>query len=144
MFTLQEFADYTRLGTDEVDTAALDQLKREARVKILRAAPTLDSDDTDWPEAARVVAMRVVARGYLKPTADGAGMYGAASLSQNAGPFGQSVSFREESTLPGVWLTKEDLKDLGQYRRGDGGAYTVNLGPDWYTRGRGPNKWRPL
>lgn len=144
MFTLQEFADYTRLDVVDVDTAALEQLKREARVKILRAAPTLDSDDTDWPEAARIVAMRVVARGYLKPAGDGANMYGAASLSQNAGPFGQSVTFREESTLPGVWLTKEDLKDLGQFRRGGGGAYAVNLGPDWYGRGGGRNLWRPL
>lgn len=140
MFTIEELADYLRISADQIDEANVEQLKREARVKLRRAAPRLPEDEHAWPEAANVVAMRVVARGYAKTESGGAGgaVYGASSMSHSAGPFSQSVTLREESTTPGVWLTKEDLKDLGEFR--GGGAYMVDLAPQ-YIRGRGEDHW---
>lgn len=138
MFTIEELADYLRIGPDEIDAANVEQLKREARVKLRRAAPRLPEDESQWPESANVVAMRVVARGYVKGTGDGHAVYGASSMSHSAGPFSQSVTLREESTTPGVWLTKEDLKDLGEFR--SGGAYMVDQAPS-YLRERGEPKW---
>lgn len=139
MFTIEELADYLRTSADQIDEANVEQLKREARVKLRRAAPRLPEDDTEWPEAANVVAMRVVARGYAKGAGDaGTPIYGASSMSNSAGPFSQSVTLREESTTPGVWLTKEDLKDLGEFR--SGGAYMVDQAPS-YLRERGEPKW---
>lgn len=139
MFTIQELADYLRMGVSEIDEANVEQLKREARVKLRRAAPRLPEDDTQWPEAANVVAMRVVARGYAKTGVGPSGaMYGASSMSHTAGPFSQSVTLREESTMPGVWLTKEDLKDLGDFR--SGGAYMVDQTPK-HARDRGEPPW---
>lgn len=140
MFTTQELADYLRLEASDIDEANVEQLKREARVKLRRAAPRLPEDDSQWPEAANVVALRVVARGYAKTEGAGPGgvAYGAASMSHSAGPFSQSVTLREESTTPGVWLTKEDLKDLGEFR--SGGAYMVDQAPR-YLRERGEPRW---
>ena len=145
MFTLQELADYLRLDVDDIDEANVVQLQREARVKLRRAAPRLPVDDAQWPEAANVVALRVVARGYAKGETSNMGgvAYGASSMSHGAGPFNQSVTFREEATTPGVWLTKEDLKDLGEFR--SGGAYMVNQAPlDRGDGGVNPTWWQNM
>ena len=56
MFTIEELADYLRTSADQIDEANVEQLKREARVKLRRAAPRLPEDERAWPEAANVVA----------------------------------------------------------------------------------------
>lgn len=141
MFELEDFADYTRLDVGDIDTGFLEQLKREARMLIRQSAPHLDADDDAWPEEAKIVALRVVARGYLKPTGDNP-LYGASSVSHGAGPFSQSINFTTDANQPGLWLTKADLRALGAHK---GGAYTVDLAPRVFRNTeRGPDWWRTL
>ena len=84
--------------------------------------PALPEDTTEWPNAAKVVAMRVVSRAF------DAGDVPAGATGQNfgAGPFSMSTSFESGSTNGGVWLSKQDRILL---RGRGGGAYSVNMMP---------------
>lgn len=123
MFTAEEFADYVQLEPGDIDEGTLSVLMREARVLIQGVLPDLDLADP--PERVQVVALRVVARGYIKTTTGTP--YGATSMQQSAGEFSRSFGFAETSTQPGLWLTKQDRRDLRG--GGRGGAFTIDLGP---------------
>lgn len=123
MFTTEEFADYVQLDVGDIETGTLEVLKREALVLIRGVIPNLDP--VDVPENVQVVALRVVARGYLRGTTGTP--FGATSMQQSAGEFSRSFGFTETSTQPGLWLTKQDRRDLRG--GGRGGAFTIDLGP---------------
>lgn len=123
MFTLEEFESYLQLDPGEVNETSLEALKREARVLISGVVPGVDFANP--PENVQVVALRVVARGYLRGSADAP--YGATSVQQSAGEFSRSFGFEANSTQPGLWLTKQDRRDLRGGSRG--GAFTIDLGP---------------
>lgn len=123
MFTLEEFESYLQLEPGEVNNSALDTMKREAKVLISGIVPGVDFNNP--PENVQVVALRVVARGYSRGLSDAP--YGATSVQQSAGAFSRSFGFESGSTQPGLWLTKQDKRDLRGGSRG--GAYTIDLGP---------------
>lgn len=140
MFTTQEFVDYAQLDDGVVDAGHLEALKREARVLIRGVIPSLSADGVGWPENAVVVALRVVARGYLR--SESSTPYGVNSVSHGAEGFSRSFGFTESSTQPGLWLSKQDRKDLRG--PGSGGAYSVDLGLNVPTFGGVPGSWTSL
>lgn len=123
MFTDEEFAEYVDLDVKDVNLRRVRSLSREAEVMI-RAYADVPESVTDWPEAAKVVALRMVARGYLQ--ADNNAPVGAESLSVSAGPFSQSYGFGDGAASGSLWFTRQDKELL----RGRGGtrAYAVDLG----------------
>lgn len=140
MFTTQEFVDYAQLEDGVVDAGHLEALKREARVLIRGVVPSLSADGVGWPENAVVVALRVVARGYLR--SESGTPYGVNSVSHGAEGFSRSFGFSESATQPGLWLSKQDRKDLRG--PGSGGAYSVDLGLNVPTFGGVPDSWTSL
>src|SRR5699024_6345167 len=76
----------------------------------------------EWPDEAKVVAMRVVSRAFDAGDVPA----GASSLNTSAGPFSMSTSFEPGATNGGVWLSKQDRILL---RGRGGGAYSVTLMP---------------
>lgn len=140
MFTTQEFVDYAQLEDGVVDAGHLEALKREARVLIRGVVPSLPADGVGWPENAVVVALRVVARGYLR--SESGTPYGVNSVSHGAEGFSRSFGFSESATQPGLWLSKQDRKDLRG--PGSGGAYSVDLGLNVPAFGGVPDSWTSL
>lgn len=140
MFTTQEFVDYAQLEDGVVDAGHLEALKREARVLIRGVVPSLSADGVGWPENAVVVALRVVARGYLR--SESGTPYGVNSVSHGAEGFSRSFGFSESATQPGLWLSKQDRKDLRG--PGSGGAYSVDLGLNVPAFGGVPDSWTSL
>ena len=140
MFTTQEFVDYAQLEDGVVDAGHLEALKREARVLIRGVVPSLSADGVGWPENAVVVALRVVARGYLR--SESGTPYGVNSVSHGAEGFSRSFGFSESATQPGLWLSKQDRKDLRG--PGAGGAYSVDLGLNVPVFGGVPDSWTSL
>src|SRR5699024_5881722 len=122
MFTLEEFAEANDIPVDEVSPKRLEWLMREAEAVIRSYRPALPEDTTDWPNAAKVVAMRVVSRAFDAGDVPA----GASSLNTSAGPFSMSTSFESGSTTGGVWLSKQDRILL---RSSCGGANSVNMMP---------------
>lgn len=127
MFTSQEFADYTDQPLEDVNAGLVEQLKREARILIRHEDRNLPEDPAEWPEVAKVVGLRVVARGYdrrqsgIPSTAE--------STSVTAGPFSQNFGFGSSSSGNALWLTKDDKKLL-HGAQGRGGAFSVDLMPN--------------
>lgn len=122
MFTLEEFAEANDIPVDEVSPKRLEWLMREAEAVIRSYRPALPEHVGEWPDAAKVVAMRVVSRAF------DSGDVPAGATGQNfgAGPFSMSTSFESGSTNGGVWLSKQDRILL---RGRGGGAYSVNMTP---------------
>lgn len=137
MFTVDEFAAYVDVPVDEVNAASLQALQREARVLLRGFAPALPADMSEWPESAVVVALRVVARGYLQQATGIPG--GATSVSHSAEGFSQSFGFESGSSQTGLWLSKQDKQLL----RGYGSkAYSIDQGPR-AVPGDVPDVWTP-
>ena len=122
MFTLEEFAEANDIPVDEVSPKRLEWLMREAEAVIRSYRPALPEHVDEWPNAAKVVAMRVVSRAFDAGDVPA----GASSLNTRAGPFSMSTSFESGSTNGGVWLSKQDRILL---RGRGGGAYSVNMMP---------------
>ena len=122
MFTLEEFAEANDIPADEVSPKWLEWLMREAEAVIRSYRPALPEHVDEWPNAAKVVAMRVVSRAFDAGDVPA----GASSLNTSAGPFSMSTSFESGSTNGGVWLSKQDRILL---RGRGGGAYSVNMVP---------------
>ena len=122
MFTLEEFAEANDIPVDEVSPKRLEWLMREAEAVIRSYRPALPEHVDEWPNAAKVVAMRVVSRAFDAGDVPA----GASSLNTSAGPFSMSTSFESGSTNGGVWLSKQDRILL---RGRGGGAYSVNMMP---------------
>lgn len=122
MFTLEEFAEANDIPIDEVSPKRLEWLMREAEAVIRSYRPALPEHVDEWPNAAKVVAMRVVSRAFDAGDVPA----GASSLNTSAGPFSMSTSFESGSTNGGVWLSKQDRILL---RGRGGGAYSVNMMP---------------
>lgn len=122
MFTLEEFAEANDIPIDEVGPKRLEWLMREAEAVIRSYRPALPEHVDEWPNAAKVVAMRVVSRAFDAGDVPA----GASSLNTSAGPFSMSTSFEAGSTNGGVWLSKQDRILL---RGRGGGAYSVNMMP---------------
>ena len=122
MFTLEEFAEANDIPVDEVSPKRLEWLMREAEAVIRSYRPALPEHVDEWPNAAKVVAMRVVSRAFEAGDVPA----GASSLNTSAGPFSMSTSFESGSTNGGVWLSKQDRILL---RGRGGGAYSVNMMP---------------
>ena len=122
MFTLEEFAEANDIPVHEVSPKRFEWLMREAEAVIRSYRPALPAHVDEWPDAAKVVAMRVVSRAFE------AGDVPAGATGQNfgAGPFPMSTSFESGSTNGGVWLSKQDRILL---RGRGGGAYSVNMMP---------------
>ena len=140
MFTVDEFAAYIDVPVDEVSEPFVTALQREARVLIRGVVPSLSADGVGWPENAVVVALRVVARGYLR--SESGTPYGVNSVSHGAEGFSRSFGFSESATQPGLWLSKQDRKDLRG--PGSGGAYSVDLGLNVPAFGGVPDSWTSL
>lgn len=122
MFTLEEFAEANDIPVGEVSPKRLEWLMREAEAVIRSYRPALPELTDEWPNAAKVVAMRVVSRAF-----DAADVpAGATGQNFGAGPFSMSTSFESGSTNGGVWLSKQDRILL---RGRGGGAYSVNMMP---------------
>lgn len=122
MFTDEEFADYVSSDIEDIDSGLVSSLKREASVMIRRIGKNLPADTDEWPEAAKVVGLRVVARGYDRKLSEIPP--GLESISHTGGPFSQNMNFGNSSGAV-LWLSKEDRLLLGA----GGGAYTVGLMP---------------
>ena len=122
MFTLEDFAEANDIPVDEVSPKRLEWLMREAEAVIRSYRPALPEHVDEWPNAAKVVAMRVVSRAFDAGDVPA----GASSLNTSAGPFSMSTSFEPGSTNGGVWLSKQDRILL---RGRGGGAYSVNMMP---------------
>ena len=137
MFTVDEFAAYIDVPVDEVSEPSVTALQREARVLLRGFAPSLPEDADLWPESAKVVALRVVARGYLQLSSGLPG--GVTSVSHSAEGFSQQLGFESGSSQAGLWLSKQDKQLL----RGVGGskAYSVYQGPR--ERPQAPDVWSP-
>ena len=137
MFTIDEFAAYIDVPFDEVSGPSVTALQREARVLLRGFAPSLPADTDLWPESAKVVALRVVARGYLQLSSGLPG--GVTSVSHSAEGFSQQLGFESGSAQAGLWLSKQDKQLL----RGVGGsrAYSVYQGPR--ERPQAPDVWSP-
>jgi len=122
MFALEEFAEANDIPVDKVSSKRLEWLMREAEAVIRSYRPALPEHTDEWPNAAKVVAMRVVSRAF------DAGDVPAGATGQNFGavPFSMSTSFESGSTNGGVWLSKQDRILL---RGRGGGAYSVNMMP---------------
>lgn len=127
MFTLQEFADYLDIPLDEVNRGMVEQLTREARILIRHEDRNLQEDAAEWPEVAKVVGLRVVARGYDRRQSGVPST--AESSTVTAGPFSQNFGFGASSSGNALWLTKDDKKLL-HGAQGRGGAFSVNLLPN--------------
>lgn len=122
MFTLDEFAEANDIPVESVSPKRLEWLTREAEAVIRSYRPALPEDVGEWPNAAKVVAMRVVSRAFEAGDVPA----GASSLSTSAGPFSTSTSFESGATSGGVWLSKQDRILL---RGRGGGAYSVDMMP---------------
>ena len=122
MFTLEEFAEANDIPVDEVSPKRLEWLMREAEAVIRSYRPALPEHTDEWPNAAKVVAMRVVSRAFDAVDVPA----GATGQNFGAGPFSMSTSFEAGSTNGGVWLSKQDRILL---RGRGGGAYSVNMMP---------------
>ena len=107
---------------EEISAKRLGWLMREAEAVIRSYRPALPEHVEEWPNAAKVVAMRVVSRAFNAVDVPA----GASSLNTSAGPFSMSTSFESGSTNGGVWLSKQDRILL---RGRGGGAYSVNMMP---------------
>lgn len=124
MFSDSEFASY--VGEDSVNSDRLDVLRREAAVLIGSYVRRLPEDTSQWPEVAKIVALRVVSRAYAN--AVNGLPEGATSVSYGGGPFSQSISFSESASNSSLWLTKQDkalLRSIG----GGSSAYSVDMTP---------------
>lgn len=140
MFTADEFADYTDQSLDDVNAGLVEQLKREVKILIRHEDRNLSEDPSEWPEVAKIVALRVVARGYDRRQSGVPST--AESSSVTAGPFGQTFGFGSSSSGNALWLTKDDKKLL-HGAQGRGGAFAVDLMPNpdvprWFDR---PDGW---
>ena len=122
MFSIEEFAQANDIPLEEISESRFEWLLREAEAVIRSYRPALPEDTADWPNAAKVVAMRVVSRAFDAVDVPA----GASSLNTSAGPFSMSTSFESGSTNGGVWLSKQDRILL---RGRGGGAYSVNMMP---------------
>ena len=122
MFSIEEFAQANDIPLEEISESRFEWLLREAEAVIRSYRPALPEHVDEWPNAAKVVAMRVVSRAW------DAGDVPAGATGQNfgAGPFSMSTSFESGSTNGGVWLSKQDRILL---RGRGGGAYSVNMMP---------------
>lgn len=127
MFTSQEFADYVDLPVQDVNRGLVEQLTREAKILIRHEDRNLPEDTSEWPEVARVVGLRVVARGYDRRQSGVPST--AESSTVTAGPFSQNFGFGGSSSGNALWLTKDDKKLL-HGARGRGGAFAVDLMPN--------------
>ena len=116
MFSIEEFAQANDIPLEEISESRFEWLLREAEAVIRSYRPALPEHVDEWPNAAKVVAMRVVSRAF------DAGDVPAGATGQNfgAGPFSMSTSFESGSTNGGVWLSKQDRILL---RGRGGGAY---------------------
>ena len=122
MFSIEEFAQANDIPLEEISESRFEWLLREAEAVIRSYRPALPEDTADWPNAAKVVAMRVVSRAFEAGDVPA----GASSLSTSAGPFSTSTSFESGATNGGVWLSKQDRILL---RGRGGGAYSVDMIP---------------
>ena len=122
MFSIEEFAEANDIPLEEISAKRFEWLLNEAEAVIRAYRPALPESTSDWPNAAKVVAMRVVSRAFEAGDVPA----GASSLSTSAGPFSTSTSFESGATNGGVWLSKQDRILL---RGRGGGAYSVNMMP---------------
>ena len=122
MFSIEEFAEANDIPLEEISESRFEWLLREAEAVIRSYRPALPEHVDEWPNAAKVVAMRVVSRAFDAGDVPA----GASSLNTSAGPFSMSTSFESGSTNGGVWLSKQDRILL---RGRGGGAYSVNMMP---------------
>ena len=104
MFSIEEFAQANDIPLEEISESRFEWLLREAEAVIRSYRPALPEDTTDWPNAAKVVAMRVVSRAFDAVDVPA----GATGQNFGAGPFSMSTSFESGSTNGGVWLSKQD------------------------------------
>ena len=139
MFTLEEFAAYLDTPIEDINSALVDQLVREVSVLIRYEDGSLPEDTNLWPEVAKVVGLRAVARGYDRRQSGVP--INAESSTVTAGPFSQNLAFGSSSSGNALWLTKDDKKLL-RGAAGRGGAFTVNLMPNPdVPRGVAPDYW---
>lgn len=142
MFTLSEFCDYAGISAEAVDSDRLNALKREAVVVLRSYVRDLPENVDDWPEAAKIVSLRVVSRGYLQ--ADSGLPFGATSVSYGAEGYSHSYGFSDNSSGSALWLSKQDkalLRGLGGGARAYGLDMTQRAGlrRDW-----GPDPWEVI
>ena len=122
MFSIEEFAQANDIPLEEISESRFEWLLREAEAVIRSYRPALPEHVDEWPNAAKVVAMRVVSRAFDAVDVPA----GATGQNFGAGPFSMSTSFESGSTNGGVWLSKQDRILL---RGRGGGAYSVNMMP---------------
>ena len=98
MFSIEEFAQANDIPLEEISESRFEWLLREAEAVIRSYRPALPEHVDEWPDAAKVVAMRVVSRAF-----DAVDVHaGASTLNTSAGPFSMSTSFESGSTNGGV------------------------------------------
>lgn len=97
--------------------------------------PTVRDETTDpptetVPDAARLVAARMVARLIEQQSANGptAAPVGSSSYSTTTGPFGQTVHLQSGSNTGGPWLAAVD-KTMLKPLRCDSSAFAVDTAP---------------
>ena len=118
MFTMEELATATGTQAEELNPARVALWKRQADALIRLIRPELPNNRNDWPEAAKVVALRMVARTLEEETRP----YGATEVSHSADGFTQSLTFQQAGN--GVYMTRADKRLL----KGPGRAFTIVLG----------------
>lgn len=118
-----DLAAYSDLSVEDISAEKLTLANREVAVLIKSYATYLPDDVEVWPEGAKVVALRVLARGHEQT-----GFAGLSSQSVSAGPFSQSIGISETASSGSYYLTKQDKAILDRRGR-KGGAYAVNILP---------------
>ena len=122
MFTIQDLADYTGLDIEDIPEARFNALVAEAEALIRAQARKLPSDYVDWPEAAKSVALRIVARVF-----EHRDFIGVTNTSMTAGPFTTNTTYSADATAGSLYLTKQDKVLLGA--AGGTKAYSVDMIP---------------
>src|SRR5699024_693449 len=122
MFSIEEFAQANDIPLEEISESRFEWLLREAEAVIRSYRPALPEHVDEWPNAAKVVAMRGVSRAFDAGDVPA----GASSLNTSAGPFSMSTSFESGSTNGGGWLSKQCRFHV---RGRGGGGYSVNMMP---------------
>lgn len=122
MFTIQDLADYTGLDVEDIPEARFKALVAEAEALIRAQARKLPADYLEWPESAKAVALRIVARVF-----EHRDIIGVTNASMTAGPFTTNTTYSTDATAGSLYLTKQDKILLGA--AGGSKAYVVDMTP---------------
>lgn len=129
MLTPQTVANYLEIDTTEINADKLALLVEEATALMVAYAPVLKEQ---WNNAAQVVLLRIVARGYQSTGTS------IQSLQVSAGPFQKSYTYSQL----GLYLSRADKAILNNAGR-PGGIHAISLlDTDYiYTKGPQPDLW---